>query len=104
MLYYDDLLDYATNFEFGTDLPDEMHISFQTMDGILEKEELFEDYAAACVIRAARGIFALLPVEKVHVVAENNGEEIINAMFSRKEFEKIKFSFSEPIDILNLFI
>ena len=65
----DDLLDYGSQFEFGTDNPKSMEVEFQInqhndmiSDGT--NSELYHEYVAACTIRVARDLFALLPVEK----------------------------------------
>lgn len=102
---YEDLLEYASDFDFGTDDASEMHISFKVLSELIDEKdkELFEDYVCGCAIRAIRDTFALLPVETVFVTAENKGKEILNVKANRKSFETIKFSYSDPSDIINLY-
>lgn len=85
-----DLVEYGSDFEFGTDNADEMHVEFTVNMGIVptysvnltktgkvsRKEltktayyELVKDYVSSCTIRIARDIFALLPVKRVYVHA-----------------------------------
>lgn len=102
---YEDLLEYASDFDFGTDDASEMHISFKVLSELIDEKdkELFEDYVCGCAIRAIRDTFALLPVETVFVTAENKGKEILNVEADRKSFEKIKFSYSDPSDIIDCY-
>ena len=94
---YDDLLEYGSSFEVGTDNPEvlevEFHIkseevvpnielSLKASGEISEKEmsktnyyALMQDYVCSTVIRVARDSFALLPVEKVYVHAV---DEVLN--------------------------
>lgn len=100
---YDDLLDYAENFEFGTDDAKEMNVSFNPLKDVVDEKdkELYEDYIAACVIRVARDTFALLPVERVNVEVE--GKLGYKARFDIGKFQKIKFSYSDPSTIVDAF-
>ena len=106
MAPFDDLLEYGSGFEVGTDDPSEMSVEFQVKSSkvvpdyqlsllasgdISEKAlsksafyELMQDYVCSTVIRVARDTFALLPVQtcKVHAVdvvlnsATGNDEEV----------------------------
>lgn len=100
---YEDLLEYASDFDFGTDDASEMHISFKVLSELIDEKDkdLFEDYVCGCAIRVIRDTFALLPVETVFVTAEDKGKEILNVEADRKMIEKIKFSYSDPSDIIN---
>ncbi|MBP5606033.1 MAG: DUF4236 domain-containing protein [Ruminiclostridium sp.] len=103
---FDDLLDFGSEFEFGTDDPSIMEVEFcvksdnviptttvtQLKSGKLsEKEisksaynELLQDYICSCAIRVARDTFALLPVggvvihavDKVLDTSTGNDEEV----------------------------
>lgn len=85
-----DLLEYGSDFEFGTDNADEMQVEFTvntkivptyslslTKTGKVSRNELtktayydlVQDYVSSCTIRIARDIFALLPVKNVYVHA-----------------------------------
>ena len=88
---FDDLLEYGSGFEFGTDDPSVMEIEFQVKSEevvpktavtvlksgkLSEKElsksayyDLVQDYVCSCAIRLAREIFAILPVGGVIVHA-----------------------------------
>lgn len=90
---FEDLLEYGSGFEFGTDDPDLMEIEFQvksdtvvpktsktlTKTGKLSEKalsktdyyDITQDYVCSCAIRLAREIFALLPVETVIVHADD---------------------------------
>ncbi len=88
---YDDLLDYGSSFEVGTDRRDVLEVEFNVKSeevvpktelslkangDISEKEmsktnyySLVQDYICSTMIRVARDSFALLPVDKVYVHA-----------------------------------
>lgn len=88
---FEDLLEYGSNFEVGTDSPDSLSIEFcvksdevvPTSEPVLlasgevsEKElsktayfDLLQDYVCSTAIRVARDTFALLPVETCYVHA-----------------------------------
>lgn len=89
-----DLIDFGTDFEFGTDDPSVMEVEFTaktssivpsyslslTKTGKLSEKELtktayydlVQDYICSCTLRIARDIFALLPVKTVVVHAVEN--------------------------------
>lgn len=102
---YEDLLDYAEKFEFGSDSADEMHVSFVAKTDVVDENdyELFEDYVCACAVRVARDTFALLPIEKTHVTVEIEGRIIIDVYFDKKRFDGIKFTYSDPSEIIDYF-
>lgn len=91
---YDDLLDYGSSFEVGTDRKDVLEVEFHVKseqvvpsaelsvkaDGSLSEKEmsktnyyaLVQDYVCSTMIRIARDSFALLPVDKVYVHAADD--------------------------------
>ena len=103
---FDDLLEYGSGFEVGTDDPQIMQIEFQVKSGdivptqypdmkangeLVMKDftksayyELVQDYVSSTMLRVARDTFALLPVKQVliHAVdkvlnpATGNDEEV----------------------------
>lgn len=88
---YDDLLDYAENFEFGTDDASMMEIEFSVIDanvGNLSKSA-FEDYYSAIAIRVARDTFALLPVDKAVIHVLYKTKELLTATFGRDTFHEL---------------
>ncbi len=88
---FEDLVEYGSGFEFGTDDPSVMEIEFQVKSDevvpktqvtvlksgkLSEKEltksayyDLEQDYVCSCAVRLAREIFAILPVGGVIVHA-----------------------------------
>lgn len=92
----DDLLDYGTQFEFGTDNPKSMEVEFQInqhnnmlSDGA--NSELYNEYVAACTIRVARDLFALLPVRYVIVHAQSGEKSVLEAKFDKSVLQGIEF-------------
>jgi len=87
----DDLVGFGSGFEFGTDDPNVIHVSFDvnaqnvvpqkslslTKTGKLSEKnlsktayyDLYQDYVSSCALRIARDMFALLPVSLVFVHA-----------------------------------
>ncbi len=101
-----DLLDYGTGFEFGTDSPLKMEVEFQiNSDNIdmLENSIEYQDYVCSVAIRIARDIFALLPVQKVIVHATNDGDDILSVCFDKDTFSELKFNFIDPSNVLQKF-
>lgn len=88
---FDDLLEYGSQFEVGTDDPSILEIEFRVMSeqvipqnklslkangDLVEKPftkseyfELVQDYVASTILRVARDSFALLPIQKVLIHA-----------------------------------
>ena len=88
---YDDLLEYGSEFEVGTDRKDVLEVEFRVKseevvpdlefsllaNGTVKEKEmsktnffaLEQDYVASTMIRIARDSFALLPVDKVYIHA-----------------------------------
>jgi hypothetical protein len=85
----DDLLEFGSGFEFGTDDPNSMHVSCDvnaqmvipdkalslSKTGKLSEKNLtktnyfdiYQDYVSSCALRIARDMFALLPIYYVFV-------------------------------------
>lgn len=99
---FEDLLDYASDFNFGTDESTEMHIEFKPVENIVDESdnELYNDFICGCAIRAARDTFALLPLETVFVDVEHKSKKLISVKIDRVSFERIKFSYSDPSEII----
>ena len=94
------LVEYGSDFEFGTDNPKTMEIEFKvksdtvvpaismslTKTEKLSKKDMSktqyyditQDYVCSCAIRLAREIFAVLPVNKVIVHAVDNNINTTN--------------------------
>ena len=101
-----DLLDYGTGFEFGTDSPLKMEVEFQINSDNIDMPKNsaeYQDYVCSVAIRVARDIFALLPVQKVVVHATNDGVDILSVCFDKKTFSDLKFNFIDPSETINKF-
>lgn len=104
----EDLLDYGSQFEFGTDSPKSMEVEFQInqhndmlSDGT--NSELYNEYVSACTIRVARDLFALLPVRYVIVHAQSGGKSVLEAKFDKNILQTIDFEHREAIEIIEMF-
>ena len=110
----DDLLDYGSEFEVGTDDADIMEVEFLinadnilpdiNAIGIQRYEQLFKEYACAGSIRVARDLFALLPVKYVIVYAKMDDEVVLQAKFDRDEIQKINFKAESGVEVIDRFI
>lgn len=104
----EDLLDYGSQFEFGTDSPKSMEVEFQInqhndmlSDGT--NSELYNEYVSACTIRVARDLFALLPVRYVIVHAQSGEKSVLEAKFDKNILQTIDFEHREAIEIIEMF-
>lgn len=104
----DDLLDYGSQFEFGTDNPKSMEVEFQINqhnDMIPEgiNSDLYNEYVAACTIRVARDLFALLPVRYVTVHVQSGEMSVLEAKFDKNTLQTIDFVHEKETEIIELF-
>jgi len=108
-----DLLEFGSGFECGTDSPNRMEVEFRVKSSELmpskssmatqDYYDLLQDYVCSCALRVARDILALLPVGEVIVHAEDGAHTILSACFDRKTMMGIKFSFTDPSDTVAKF-
>ncbi len=101
-----DLLDYGTGFEFGTDSSLKMEVEFQINSDNIDMAENstdYQDYVCSVAIRIARDIFALLPVQNVVVHATSDGNDILSVCFDKKTFSELKFNFIDPSNTIEKF-
>lgn len=76
--------------------------------------ELYQDYICSCVIRVARELFALLPLEVVIVHAMDNvlntktgyleDQAILSVRIPRKTLEELNIEYIDPSDSMSNFI
>lgn len=109
----DDLLEYGTGFEFGTDNSKSMDVEFVVNDralrrarhtmGRTEYHDVLQDFVCSTAIRIARDIFSLLPVKFCTVHAVLNQNTILSVQFDRPTLTKIRFNFADPSDVVNQF-
>ncbi len=132
---FDELVEFGSEFEIGTEdpkcivaefnikeedvIPDTM-VTLTETGKVSEKKmtktayyEMLQDYVCSVMIRMARDLFALLPVERViiHAVddalntATGNKEEVtyVSVIFDRATFNKINLDAIDPSDSLSNF-
>src|SRR5205085_1692739 len=76
--------------------------------------EIYQDYLCSCVLRVAREVFALLPVETVLVTASvdvvapdsrQQGEQpVLSVAIPRVLFERLDFTLLDPSDTMEKFL
>ena len=103
---YDDLLDYAENFEFGTDDSTRMEVEFSVIDANIDtlSKEMFEDYYSAIAIRVARDTFAILPVEEVVVNALYKTQKLLSVTLERSKFHNVNLEGKDASDIIKYMV
>lgn len=109
----DDLMEYGSEFECGTDDPRMIGIHFTVnsqyvLDLIraLPREQynsLLQDYVCGCAIRIARDMFALLPVRHILVEASDGNDDILSVDFTRTGFSDLDFDTLDPSDTVQSF-
>ena len=88
---FNDLHEYGSEFDFGTDDPRMMAVRFRVncnsinnMDSLLpenEKNLFLQDYVCGSAIRVAQDLFALLPLRHIIVEALEKNKLIISVDF-----------------------
>ena len=128
------ILDFGSDFEIGTDDPSMIEVEFHaktqkvvpnhvlslTKTGKVSSKpmtktnhfDIAQDYICSCVLRVAREMFALLPIETViiHVVdtIENSAGDsytatVLSVLIHRKQLEYINFDMIDPSDLIETF-
>ena len=109
----DDLLEYGSNFEFGTDNADYIEVEFTVNTDVLtqarrslnrkEYNDLLQDFICSLSIRIARDMFALLQINHtiIHAVMDDN--TVLSVDFDRNTLSKVKYSFVDPSDTVEKF-
>lgn len=132
---FDDILEFGSDFEVGTDIADLIEVEFHvkseqvvpehtvslTQTGKLSTKvmtktmhyDITQDYICSCVIRVAREMFALLPVEKalIHAVdtalntATGYEEQctVLSVLIDREHLGNINLEMIDPSDAVSSF-
>ncbi|MCR5249160.1 MAG: DUF4236 domain-containing protein [Lachnospiraceae bacterium] len=100
---FDDILEYGSDFEVGTDDPSYLEVEFHVRSadvvpqrelildekGLKEKDlsktayyEMLQDYVCSCMLRVARDSFALLPIRRVVIHAVDT---VLNTATGKEE-------------------
>ena len=107
------MLEYGSNFEFGTDNPDYIEVEFTVNTDVLtqarhslsrnEYNDLLQDFICSLSIRIARDMFALLPINHtiIHVVMDYN--TVLSVDFDREKLSSVKFGYVDPSDTMEKF-
>ena len=110
---HDDLLDYGSNFEFGTDNADFIEVEFTINTDVLsqarqtlsrrEYNDLLQDFICSLSIRIARDMFALLPINHTIVHAVMDNQTVLSVDFDRERLSGVKFGYVDPSDTIKKF-
>ena len=106
----DDLLEYGSKFEFGTDDPLKIEVEFTVNESVIsnikatksntEYNNILNDFVCSMCIRIARDMFALLPIKNVIVHADLFDNTVISVNFDRSTMSKIKFGYIDSSDTI----
>lgn len=109
----DDLLQYCSEFECGTDDPRMLTVAFQVnSDAVLRDarsqeprayHDLLQDYVCGCAIRVARDMLALLPLRHIIINTTDGEQPILSVDFDRDRLEQIGFTQADASDTVELF-
>ena len=131
---FDEILDFGSDFDIGTDFPDIMEVEFHaktskvvpnhvlslTQSGKLSSKQktktmhfdIAQDYVCSCVLRVAREMFALLPIDRVVIhavdtVTDSAGTEyedtVVSVLITREQLEGINFDLIDASDTIESF-
>lgn len=131
---FEEILDFGSDFDAGTDDPGIMEVEFHaktskvvpnhvlslTKTGKVSSKamtktmhfDIAQDYICSCVLRVAREMFALLPIDRVaiHVVdtvADASGNEsdetVLSVLIRREQLDGINFDLIDPSDTIETF-
>ena len=132
---FEDLTEYGSDFEVGTDDPSSMTVEFNvkseevvpeetltlTSTGKLSRKalakstrnDIVQDYVCSCVIRIAREMFALLPIDRVLINAKdsilntatghNEDVTLVSVIFDRARFMDTDFTRIDPSDLIEAY-
>lgn len=131
---FEEILDFGSDFDVGTDDPSIMEVEFHAKTskvvpnhvlsmtktgGVSSKAmsktmhfDIAQDYICSCILRIAREMFALLPIERVAIhavdtVTDASGNEsddtVLSVLIRREQFDGINFDLIDPSDTIETF-
>jgi len=110
---FNDLLEYGSEFELGTDDPRMMAVHFKVNSNNvikgakkLSKEEynyILQDYVCGAAIRVARDLFALLPLRHILVTAIDQRKNVLSVDFQLDTFQTLDFTALDASDTIRKF-
>lgn len=94
-----DLAHYASGFDVTAESADRLTVRFKALPAYLpEDAEKSRRYLAGVSLRAARDLFALLPVTQVSVEAVEGEKVLLSVAFEKAELMKVRFAFIDPVE------
>lgn len=79
-----------------------------------QRNQLYQDYVCSCIVRVAREIFAILPLEKILITACDDllnpatgfleKKSIVSVLIPRRTIEKLNLDLIDPSECMNNFI
>lgn len=104
---FDEFIACGSEFTCSTENPMKMHVDFTVnKDKVFaeysDDRDLVEDYVCGVAIKAARDIFALLPVWSVSLKAQDE-TELMYVSFTRDSFEELNFAKIDASDTVRKF-
>ena len=97
-----DLAHYADGFDVQIASADRLEVRFAALPAYLPEGETsrHHTYLAGVGLRAARDLFALLPVTQVAVEAVLENKTLLKVEFEKPEMQKVRFAFVDPVEFV----
>lgn len=96
-----DLVHFASGYDVSAESADKLSVAFGALPAYLPEDgEKCRRYLAGVSLRAARDLFALLPVTQVAVEAQLDGKVLSRVGFEKTELMKVRFAFVDPVDFV----
>ena len=93
-----DLSAYAGGFDVDAVSADRLAVRFDPHAAYMSADPgEVRRYLCAVALRTARDLMALLPVREVEVQADWQGKPALQVVFDRRELQKVRFSFIDPV-------
>jgi len=94
-----DLAHFAAGFDVTAESADQLTVRFQALPAYLpEDSQKCRRYLAGVSLRAARDLFALLPVTQVCVEAMDGEKTLLRVGYEKPELMKVRFAFVDPVE------
>lgn len=95
----EDLAPYAASFDVTAVSADRLDVRMEALAPHLQGTEA-RRYLAGMALRAARDLFALLPVTQVQAVVACGEKPLLTVSFQRGDMQRIRFAFVDPVDFV----
>lgn len=93
-----DLMPYVAALDVSTQSADHLRAAFAVRPDLMEGDA--RRYLSGMALRIARDLFAVLPVTQVTVEARQDDVNLLTMGFERRELNKVRFTFIDPVEFV----